>query len=363
MSTQKPKILYVDDEVNNLSGFKATFRRDYKVFTAESAQKGLEILEQEDDFKVIISDQRMPEITGVEFLKTVVEKYPEPVRMLLTGYADIEDVILAINEGHVYRYITKPWNEDDMRITINNALDFFDTKNELRIRNQQLEKAYSELEKFVYSASHDMRAPLASISGLVKLVKMENQNPSSEDYLEKIEASINKLDVFIENIIGYYRSAKSEQQLVEIDFNQLVNDNIEIYRYYEGVSEIEFIRNIQQEIPYTGEETRIKIVFNNLLSNAIKYQRADEPNKRIKIDIKTDDKEVTIQIADNGSGIPADNLNDIFSMFYRSTAQNSGSGIGLYIVRETLQKLDGTIEVESTFGEGTTFTVKIPNHN
>ncbi len=141
-NTKSIQILYIDDEVNNLTAFKANFRRDYKVFTAESALDGKKILD-ENDIHVIISDQRMPHMTGVEFFASILESHPDPMRILLTGYADIEAVIDAINKGEVYRYITKPWDEAELRITINNAFETFS----LREENKKLTASLIQINK------------------------------------------------------------------------------------------------------------------------------------------------------------------------------------------------------------------------
>ena len=361
MSTQKARILYVDDEPNNLTGFKATFRRDYKVVTAQSAQEALNIL-KDQEFEVIISDERMPETTGVEFFKSIVEDYPQPVRMLLTGYADIDSVIKAINDGQVYRYISKPWEENDMRLTIDNALQFYNTKNELRERNRELEKAYAELEKFVYSASHDLRAPLASVLGIVKVAQMEElEKEEYGDYMNKIETSVSKLDILLQNIISYYRSSRLEKSAVEVDFNKLVKQTIESFEFYEHAGNIEFDIQTEQNNPFIGDETRIQIVLNNVISNAIKYQRPEEPSKKVGINVTISPQQAYIEIVDNGLGIATEEQENIFSMFYRSAVKNAGSGIGLYIVKETLNKISGSINVESNLGEGSRFIIQIPN--
>lgn len=136
MSKDKIRVLYVDDEVHNLHSFKAAFRRDFEVFTAESAAEGRKILANED-IKVIITDQRMPETTGVEFLESIIPSYPDPIRILLTGYTDIQAVIDAINKGQIYHYITKPWDEEQLRNIINNAYEVFS----LRAENKELIKS------------------------------------------------------------------------------------------------------------------------------------------------------------------------------------------------------------------------------
>jgi response regulator RpfG family c-di-GMP phosphodiesterase len=135
-SEEKIKVLYVDDEVNNLQAFKATFRREYQIFLAESAEEARNILEDET-IDIIITDQRMPQETGVEFLESIIPNHPEPMRILLTGYTDIQAVIDAINKGQVYHYLTKPWEEDYMRTVVKNAYEVFD----LRKRNAQLTKS------------------------------------------------------------------------------------------------------------------------------------------------------------------------------------------------------------------------------
>ncbi len=129
-------ILYVDDEVNNLHSFKAAFRRDFNVFTAESATEGRKILDEEV-IEVIVTDQRMPGMTGVEFLESIIPVYPDPIRILLTGYTDIQAVIDAINKGQVYHYLTKPWEEQQLRNIINKAYEVYS----LRAENKELMKS------------------------------------------------------------------------------------------------------------------------------------------------------------------------------------------------------------------------------
>lgn len=144
-SQNKITILYVDDEVNNLNSFKAAFRRDFKVFTAVSGKEGLDILSN-NVVHIIITDQRMPEMTGVEFLIEVLKQHGEPIRILLTGYSDINAVIDAVNKGQIYYYINKPWDEQQLRIVIKNAYEIFSLREsnkqlmeELLVVNSQLE--------------------------------------------------------------------------------------------------------------------------------------------------------------------------------------------------------------------------------
>ncbi|MFT6503465.1 MAG: DNA-binding NtrC family response regulator [Crocinitomicaceae bacterium] len=145
MSKEKLQVLYVDDERHNLTSFKATYRRDFSVHIAESAQEGLEIL-KENEINVVLSDQRMPKMTGVEFFKIIKKEYPEPIRILITGYSDIEAVIDSINQGQVYRYISKPWEPNDLRLVIEQANEVFSLRKENARLMEALKDSNEKLE-------------------------------------------------------------------------------------------------------------------------------------------------------------------------------------------------------------------------
>lgn len=145
MEKQSINILYVDDEVHNLNAFKASFRRTFNVFTAESAKDAMVILESQP-MHIIVSDQRMPVTTGVEFLQSIIPLYPDPIRILLTGYADISAVIDAINKGQVYLYITKPWQEEELRQNLERAFEIFSLRKENKTLTEQLLVVNEQLE-------------------------------------------------------------------------------------------------------------------------------------------------------------------------------------------------------------------------
>jgi response regulator RpfG family c-di-GMP phosphodiesterase len=144
-SPEKISILYVDDEVNNLNSFKAAFRRDFNVLTVTSGKEGLEVL-RSNKVHVIITDQRMPEMTGVDFLIEVLKDYTDPIRILLTGYSDINAVIDAVNKGHIYYYLNKPWDEQQLRIIIKNAYEIFSLREKNRDLLEKLIDANNQLE-------------------------------------------------------------------------------------------------------------------------------------------------------------------------------------------------------------------------
>ncbi|PRY54491.1 response regulator receiver domain-containing protein [Arcticibacter pallidicorallinus] len=145
MSEKKITILYVDDEENNLYSFKATFRMKYKVLIALSGDEALEIMKSKP-VHIIITDQRMPNMTGVEFLEKVIEKFPDPIRILLTGYADMGAVVDAVNKGKIFHYLAKPWNEEELDMTITRAFAKYEEKAEITSMNAKLATSNDQLE-------------------------------------------------------------------------------------------------------------------------------------------------------------------------------------------------------------------------
>jgi len=145
MADKKIAVLYVDDEENNLFSFKAVFRVKYQVYTAISGDEAMKIL-GEKPIEIIITDQRMPNMTGVEFLEKVIEKYPDPMRLLLTGYADMNAVVDAVNKGKIFHYLSKPWNEEELDITINRAYEAYLQKEKLKEENKLLGTSNDQLE-------------------------------------------------------------------------------------------------------------------------------------------------------------------------------------------------------------------------
>src|SRR6201996_9234894 len=140
-------VLYVDDEINNLNSFKAAFRRDFEIYTASSAKEGRKVLEREE-IGVIITDQRMPGETGIEFLESILPIYPDTIRILLTGFSDINAVMGAINRGQVYKYLVKPWADDELKMYIENAIELYNLRKENKDLAVKLKEANAELARF-----------------------------------------------------------------------------------------------------------------------------------------------------------------------------------------------------------------------
>jgi signal transduction histidine kinase len=356
---KKIRVLYIDDEVNNLLSFQAAFRRKYKIYIASSGAEGMNILNDEKDIQVIICDQRMPHSTGVEFFQVVRKAFPHPVRILLTGYTDAEAIIAAINKGEIFRYIKKPWDEFELQNAVQNAYELYTTRQQLKKKVSELERTNDELNRFVYSTSHDLRSPLASVMGILNLARMENSVEDPNNYMGMIETCMNKMDIFIQKIIEYYKSIRVDEDLTEIDFKSMLQESIDICRMQKP--SVEFNLTVDQTAKFFNDSFRISIVIDNLISNAVKYQKPTTDSPKVNVFVKADENKVQIEIEDNGIGIVEEHLNNIFKMFFRSTTHVNGLGIGLYIVKEALSRIGGEISVSSTYGIGTIFRIVIPN--
>lgn len=234
-------------------------------------------------------------------------------------------------------------------------------ENLLKQQNDELIKINAELDRFVYSASHDLRAPLMSVKGLLHMIKVDPEEKNLYNYLSLIEQSINKLDHFILDIINYSRNSRMQVIAKEINFNDLLNESIESLKYMEGAEEVRSIKNINTPVPFYSDYSRLLIIFNNIISNAVRYRDTWKKESYLEISITTEEKKAVIVFSDNGVGIPEEYVENIFKMFFRANADSKGSGLGLYIVKGAVEKMNGDISVDSRLGEGTTFYIEIPN--
>jgi len=219
-----------------------------------------------------------------------------------------------------------------------------------------------ELDSFVYRASHDLRAPLRSILGLVNIINNQSNEDDKVNYLKLIEKSAFKLDNFISDLINFSRNSRASVDIEEVDFAAIIAECKENIGYMDGADKVEFTYKVKGIKDFYSDNKRITIFMNNLLSNAIKYQ--DQSGKRksfVSIQVIVTKKSALITIQDNGVGIKKEYQPKIFNMFFRASESSYGSGLGLYIARQAVERLGGEIKVESKLNVGTTFSITLPN--
>ena len=232
---------------------------------------------------------------------------------------------------------------------------------ELVRKMNDLKKSNNELDKFVYSVSHDLRAPLSSMLGIIDLAKDDTTEEIMQEHLHMLQNNINKLDGFITDILDYSRNARSDIKRSEFNLRELVEEISQNLKYMGGSN-----RKVDIRIQSNGLDTivsdrsRMSIIFNNLISNAIRYQNTKIENPFVDIELNLSDTETGIIVRDNGIGISSELQDKIFDMFFRVSENSVGSGLGLYIVKEAITKLSGEIYIESEPGIGSAFKIKIP---
>ena len=280
----------------------------------------------------------------------IPQQYAEVVRTQIpVAFDDIyyEDdrVIPAFFSVKVF-----PLPDQSVGISFENVSAKRKAERDLRTRNH-------ELNNFVYKVSHDIRAPLSSIKGLINLSKLEK---NYTNHLPKIEERVDHLDGFIRDILSHSRNLNTAVIIEKIKLEQVVKD------WFNKLEDIDISKQISKEISITGvdfynDKTRLSEIIRNLISNAIKYHDVSKNDRFIKVLGKVTKRSAKIIFDDNGIGIKTEFIKDIFKMFYRATEEAEGSGIGLYIVQQALEKVNGKVSVTSKFKIGTTFTIEIPN--
>jgi signal transduction histidine kinase len=229
----------------------------------------------------------------------------------------------------------------------------------LEDEQDKLEKANQELDQFLYSTSHDLRAPIASILGLTYLGKLEFEEEKARTFMDMIETRIKKLDLIISDILSLSRSKKIDVRIEELNLKDMIDNTVTDIKFNKGASAITLDYQYDPSHVFKSDFNQIKVILNNLMGNAVKYHRLNQDHPYIRVTFQRNKESVSIGVEDNGQGMPESSLPHIFDMFYRASPDTEGTGLGLYIVREALNKINGTIEVKSKYGKGSTFTITL----
>lgn len=306
------------------------------------------------------------------------ENLSERERLLNIFY----NIKTSVSENRLIQFEEiKKDEKGNSKYVLNNVLPYFDEKNELKHiivsgvnitdlktiqndvlnKNLELNKINGELDTFVYRVSHDLRAPLLSIKGILTLLfHAEQFNENVTEYLNLIQNSVLRLDETIQEILEYSRNARLEVKLESFNIEEMVNEIFADLKYT-NPDNIDFSMNIQGSPILKSDKSRLNTVLKNIIGNSVKYKKSNSDDCFVTFSLKQLEKSIEIKVSDNGEGISSKSLPKIFEMFYRGTSTSVGTGLGLYITKEILNKLNGTIFVSSELGLGTTITINIPN--
>jgi signal transduction histidine kinase len=297
---------------------------------------------------------RYTDLTSFEFLNNDNSHIEED--FLFNGI--FTSFLVAAQSAYLFsgrNIVIQKITEQRDKLELNNQL--------LQVTNTELQKANKELDKFVYSVSHDLRAPLSSILGIVQLTEDDELNDELKTSLGFIKQGVLKLDTFIQDILDYSRNTRAEIKQEAIDFKTMLEDVCDNLKYmaYGGEKKVNLITEITQSEKFISDKSRMMIILNNLLSNGMRYSNPTVESPFVKIQIKSTDVSCNITISDNGIGIKPELQQKVFDMFYRVSEKSVGSGLGLYLVKETVEKLNGTVRLDSIPGVGTSFTITLPS--
>jgi signal transduction histidine kinase len=371
----KPCLLVVDDEVDMVESVRDLLRREYHVLTATRASEGLEIIANQH-VHVVMTDQRMPEMTGVEFLKFLRDRFPDTVRLLFTAYADIGAITDAINQGNVYRYIPKPWQPEELRAVLKQAMDHYQLQadrkrllQEVQEKNRQLESANIVLKRadelkraFIKVANHELRTPLTLLVGLCELAMQSEQSlPPLSNWLSQLHGAARRLTGRVDDMLKLYEAERFDLpfQPREANVADLIAGAVREVQHFLQKRR----QRLQMSVPDSGtilvEPEKIHDVLVQLLMNAIKFT-PDEGVIGIEA-VRRDGKGVSITISDTGQGMDADCANRIFDPFFTGfdvsrhcsgtyEHDRRGLGLGLAVVKAFVDRHKGSVEVHSQPG-------------
>jgi len=239
-------------------------------------------------------------------------------------------------------------------ITINRS-----EEEDLKKSHEELENLNKELDRFSYIVAHDLRSPLGTILNLINVVEDEEDINELKSFMQMIKTSAIKMNEFILDTLTYSQNARTPVVTENIHWKNLIDEVVGTN--VNSKSAIRIVEDISVSGIFSSDKNRIEIILNNLVGNAIKYHKKDSEDRWIKIKLTGNNESCTIEVSDNGQGIKAEALPKIFDMFFRATTSAPGTGLGLHILKEAVQKISGNVEVESELDKGTKFTVTLPN--
>jgi two-component system NtrC family sensor kinase len=355
----KPKIVYVDDEPANCVVFESTFEDDFEVFCASSGQEALEVLDQ-TGAPIIIADQRMPGMSGVELCEVVHRKYPCTKRIILTGYSDSNAMLDAINKGRVFHFLTKPWDRHVLFQVIHQALE----SHELAIANMALTERLLSFQRLATlgRATAEIAHELGNRVAMLPLIEMiEERYAGDAELLEMAKfarETSDRLTALIEEIKSFVRCDGTHLDVKPFCLADAIYELTSFLRFDQSIPSDRLITRIWAEPTVSASKAKLQQVLVNLLKNAADAIR-DRHDGRIELAVGIQGEQAVLTVTDNGCGMTPEIMARIWEPFF-TTKADKGTGLGLDISRRIVESHGGTIHCDSEAGLGTTFTVHLP---
>ncbi|MGM0647736.1 MAG: ATP-binding protein [Bacteroidota bacterium] len=384
-------LLIIDDEIDITKSLFRQFRRKYNVHTATNGNEALGIME-EQPIQVVLSDQRMPGMTGVDFFNRIKDKYPDALKLILTGYSDIEAVVGAINEGQVFRYLTKPWSPAELDLAVKEAFEKYEliTNNksllkhleqananleekvkertyELESANHRLKHLNIEKNKYIGIVAHDLRNPIGNAYNFSELLVSDFHGFSEDEKMEFLGLIKNRCGYSLKLIEDFLDTSKIEAGILDLnfkqwDYKQIVSDCIAQNQMFAKKKNQQIIFEPSDEnIKVLCDKDKIEQVINNLLGNAIKYS---PKNKKIWIRLASEGSQIETVVKDQGEGISDNEIESLFKDFHTTSAKptdgEKATGLGLAIAKKIVKSHKGSISVKSEIGIGSEFGFVLP---
>lgn len=355
----KHTILCVDDESDNVDALERLFRRKYNVLKATSGSAALKLM-KEQTVSLIVTDQRMPNMTGVEFLAQSMKTQPDAIRILLTGFTDIDSVISAVNSGQIYRYVTKPWDPHDLVNTVDKAIEKYELSAELKEKNTALELALKELRSldeaksnFMILINHELKTPLTVIISFLGLLQETNLDDEQKKFVERITQSTDRLQALINDSLELVSAETGTLpiKMTGIDLKKVAADlktQFEAPLEKKGMS---FDLDLKMADVRTDAKA-LKSILTRLMDNAVKF--GHEKTSIELVAHKADDGKVQVSLINEGKAMKAETIAKIikpFSLDENIMHHSKGTGLGLSVVQALLRRLGSQLEVNSPKGK------------
>lgn len=355
----KRDILYVDDEPSNLIVFEAAFEEQFNVSTCSSAEEALSFL-RTHPVPVVVADQRMPDMTGVEMFSRIRTAYPHTQRVILSGFADTDAIIDAINKGQVFQFVRKPWQRVELLSVLQRALDAHDLSLQNSVLTERLliSERSAMLGQATGRIAHEM-ANQINILPLIELIEEEYRDDRQlQQFAEAARATYERLTELIDEVKDFMRFETQEVELKPLSLAESIHELMSFLRFSSSVPAERVEAVINQDVRVLGNKLKLHQVLVNLIRNAIDAV-AEQPDGRVQVTLEQEQDCGIIKVSDNGPGVPVELQKKIWEPYF-STKGERGNGMGLDIAQRLVQAQHGTIACQSTGAGGATFVVRLP---